>query len=161
VTDDWVDGKFLPKGSMVIINAWGMQHDPKKFKSPEVFDPDHYTSYGMALAPELAASADYEKRDHWGYGSGRRLCTSSRIHYLICRSDMNQVRASILLNATCFWPWLSCCGLSHSNLGRMRLKRLLSLILTRLRVIVRDFWSVQMTSYVISSLDLRRDGRLL
>lgn len=26
------------------------------------------------LAPELAAAADYESRDHYGYGSGRRIC---------------------------------------------------------------------------------------
>jgi cytochrome P450 family 619 len=26
------------------------------------------------LAPEYAASADFEKRDHYGYGAGRRIC---------------------------------------------------------------------------------------
>lgn len=26
------------------------------------------------LAPELAAAADYQSRDHYGYGSGRRIC---------------------------------------------------------------------------------------
>ena len=72
-TDDWVDGKFLPKGTTVLINAWGLHHDPKRFPHPEVFDPDHYLGV-TKLAPELAASADYDARDHYGYGSGRRLC---------------------------------------------------------------------------------------
>ncbi|TKA62575.1 hypothetical protein B0A49_08422 [Cryomyces minteri] len=40
---------------------------------PRMFDPDHYAGV-TALAPELAAAADYESRDHYGYGSGRRLC---------------------------------------------------------------------------------------
>lgn len=70
--DDWVDGMFLPKGSEIIVNAFGMHHDEKRFANPGVFDPDHYKGQ-TALAPELA-SGDWEKRDHWGYGSGRRIC---------------------------------------------------------------------------------------
>jgi cytochrome P450 len=70
--DDWVDGYLLPKGTTVIINAWGMQHDVKKYKNPEEFDPDHFAGY-TKLAPELANGA-WEDRDHYGYGAGRRLC---------------------------------------------------------------------------------------
>ena len=64
---------YLPKGSMVLLNAYGMHHDEKKFPHPEVFDPDHYKGQ-TALASELATAADYESRDHYGYGAGRRLC---------------------------------------------------------------------------------------
>lgn len=71
--DDWVDGKFLPKGTIVFINVYGLHHDEKKFPNPDAFDPDHYAGQTM-LAPELASSPDYEARDHYGYGSGRRLC---------------------------------------------------------------------------------------
>ncbi|KAJ5787369.1 cytochrome P450 [Penicillium paradoxum] len=71
--DDWIDGYLIPKGSTVIINAWGMHHDEKRFPNPDTFDPDHYKGQ-TELAPELAAKADYESRDHYGYGSGRRIC---------------------------------------------------------------------------------------
>ncbi|KAK4161037.1 phenol 2-monooxygenase [Cladorrhinum sp. PSN259] len=70
--DDWVDGMFLPKGSDVFINAFGLHHDEKRFTNPDVFDPDHFKGY-TALASELA-NGDYTNRDHYGYGSGRRLC---------------------------------------------------------------------------------------
>jgi cytochrome P450 len=70
--DDSVDGYKLPKGSNVFINAYGMHHDDKRFDNPDVFDPDHFKGY-TALASELA-NGDYDKRDHWGYGAGRRLC---------------------------------------------------------------------------------------
>lgn len=56
-----------------MINAWGLHHDEKRFSNPEVFDPDHYLGV-TKLAPELAAAADFEARDHYGYGAGRRLC---------------------------------------------------------------------------------------
>ncbi|CZR58813.1 related to O-methylsterigmatocystin oxidoreductase [Phialocephala subalpina] len=52
---------------------WGLHHDEKHFPNPEVFDPDHYLGV-TKLAPELAAAADYDARDHYGYGSGRRHC---------------------------------------------------------------------------------------
>lgn len=55
------------------MNGWGLHHDKKRFGNPEVFDPDHYKGQ-TTLAPELAAAADYESRDHYGYGSGRRIC---------------------------------------------------------------------------------------
>ncbi|KIW14371.1 hypothetical protein PV08_07153 [Exophiala spinifera] len=71
--DDWIDGYKIPKGSVVFINAWGMHHDEKKFPNPDVFDPDHYKGV-TALASELAQSSNPDDRDHYGYGSGRRLC---------------------------------------------------------------------------------------
>ena len=50
-----------------------MHHDPIRFPDPDTFDPDHYKGQ-TTLAPELAAAAEYENRDHYGYGSGRRIC---------------------------------------------------------------------------------------
>lgn len=70
---DWIDGYKLPKGTIVFINAWGLHHDEKRFPNPDVFDPDHFSGV-TALAPVLAAAVDENERDHYGYGSGRRLC---------------------------------------------------------------------------------------
>ena len=64
---------YIPKGSTIFLNVWGLHHDPKRFPNPEVFDPDHYLGRTL-LASEYAASADSEKRDHYGYGAGRRIC---------------------------------------------------------------------------------------
>ncbi|PPJ49559.1 hypothetical protein CBER1_01956 [Cercospora berteroae] len=70
--DDWIDGKFLPKGTVVIVNAWGLHNDPQYFTNPEAFDPDHFKGCTTPAA-ELAVGAP-EKRDHYGYGTGRRFC---------------------------------------------------------------------------------------
>ncbi|KAK3322656.1 cytochrome P450 [Apodospora peruviana] len=70
--DDWVDGMFLPKGSDIFVNAFGLHHDEKRFPNPDVFNPDNFKGV-TALASELA-NGDYANRDHYGYGSGRRLC---------------------------------------------------------------------------------------
>ena len=70
--DDWVDGKFLPKGTIVIINTWGIHMDPQTHDDPTSFIPERFADHEK-LAPEYAAG-DWEKRDHYGYGAGRRIC---------------------------------------------------------------------------------------
>ncbi|RYC62618.1 hypothetical protein CHU98_g3609 [Xylaria longipes] len=71
--DDWVDGKFLPKGTTIILNTWGMHMDPEVWQDPEKFNPDRYKDHPL-LAPEYVARGDWTKRDHYGYGVGRRVC---------------------------------------------------------------------------------------
>ncbi|KAK6383733.1 hypothetical protein LTS17_003025 [Exophiala oligosperma] len=71
--DQWVDGKFLPKGTVLFVNVYGLHQDESKFPHPNTFDPDHYKGRTL-LAAEYANSADYENRDHYGFGNGRRLC---------------------------------------------------------------------------------------
>jgi len=56
-----------------MVNAYGLHQDPTMFSHPDTFDPNHY--FGKtALASEYANVADYNARDHYGYGVGRRLC---------------------------------------------------------------------------------------
>ena len=75
--DDWVDGMYLPKGTTIIVNAWGLQQDEERFPSPEKFDPDHFAGV-TTLATELS-NGPYEKRDHYAYGTGRRFCPGAHV----------------------------------------------------------------------------------
>ena len=54
--DDWVDGMFLPKGTVIIVNAWGLHFDETRFKDPQKFDPDHFAGV-TTLAADLANGA--------------------------------------------------------------------------------------------------------
>lgn len=76
--DDTINDMYIPKGSTIILNVWGLHHDPIRFPSPDVFDPERYTGCTL-LASEYVVSADFEKRDHYGYGSGRRVCPGIHI----------------------------------------------------------------------------------
>lgn len=64
---------LIPKGSTIVLNVWGIHHDEKRWSEPEDFNPDRFSEHA-ALAPAYAASGDWEKRDHYGYGAGRRIC---------------------------------------------------------------------------------------
>ena len=35
---------FMPAGSIVYGNVWGILHDPALFPNPEAFDPGHFIS---------------------------------------------------------------------------------------------------------------------
>ncbi|KAI3007919.1 hypothetical protein CBS147346_2860 [Aspergillus niger] len=71
--DDWVNGYFLPKGTTVFLNVWGLHHDENIFPNPDQFDPSRFEGRHK-LAFDYAASPDYMQRDHYIYGAGRRLC---------------------------------------------------------------------------------------
>jgi len=69
--DDWIDAKFIPKGSTVVMNVWGMHHDKRLWEKPDDFMPERFSGH-----PKLASqyTNDAQKRDHFGYGFGRRIC---------------------------------------------------------------------------------------
>ncbi|KAK6382185.1 hypothetical protein LTS17_004072 [Exophiala oligosperma] len=71
--DAYVDGMFLPKGSVVFFNVWGLHNDEKYIPDPGRFNPDRFAGRTL-LAPEYATTADYASRDHYNYGVGRGLC---------------------------------------------------------------------------------------
>lgn len=76
--DSWIDGRLIPKGSMVIVNAWGLHQDASYFPNPDEFDPSRYAGRTL-LAPEYAASPDYESRDHYIYGKHSKNSPSTSL----------------------------------------------------------------------------------
>lgn len=70
--DDHIDGKLIPQGSSIVLNVCGMHHDSERWQEPEHFQPERFADF-PALASTYAAS---ERRDHLGYGAGRRICPS-------------------------------------------------------------------------------------
>lgn len=52
---------------------WAMHQDDGIYAHANKFDPDRYLNHPK-MANEYATSPDYENRDHYGYGSGRRMC---------------------------------------------------------------------------------------
>ncbi|KAH7877875.1 cytochrome P450 [Lentinula edodes] len=67
--DDEFEGQFLPKGSLVIPNIWGMCHDEGTYKSADVFDPDRF----MNAAGDAINTSIHDPRQ-MVFGFGRRQC---------------------------------------------------------------------------------------
>lgn len=63
----------IPKGATVILNVWSTHMDPERWEQPHDFNPARYRDQTQ-LASVYANSRDHLKRDHFGYGIGRRIC---------------------------------------------------------------------------------------
>ncbi|EIM82220.1 cytochrome P450 [Stereum hirsutum FP-91666 SS1] len=66
--DDWYDGYFIPKGTMLLPNVWEMNHNPEVYGADAAhFNPARFLEHGT--------EANEKKSDtHWSFGFGRRVC---------------------------------------------------------------------------------------
>ena len=67
------NGVRLPVGSRIHLNAWAIGHDPNRHADPERFWPERYES-DQTTSEQSKNSADVKDRDHFAFGSGRRIC---------------------------------------------------------------------------------------
>ncbi|KAJ7120737.1 cytochrome P450 [Mycena crocata] len=79
IEDDWYEGYFIPKGTICIPNAWGMNKDPEVYGADvDEFKPERYLDKDGNLAPLPPALADTKDEGHVSYvrhqGFGRRIC---------------------------------------------------------------------------------------
>ncbi|KAH7107214.1 cytochrome P450 [Auriculariales sp. MPI-PUGE-AT-0066] len=66
-------GDFIPKNTVVMLNTYGMHHDPQRYPDPHKFNPDRYFNDHLSVAESMNLADPYE-RDHWMFGAGRRAC---------------------------------------------------------------------------------------
>ncbi|KAI0001193.1 cytochrome P450 [Russula vinacea] len=71
--DDFYDGHFVPKGSLVFANIWAMLRDPDVFPEPERFNPERYL--------EKVDGVTARRRDPrvFAFGFGRRRCPGAHL----------------------------------------------------------------------------------
>ncbi|KAF5342805.1 hypothetical protein D9758_013368 [Tetrapyrgos nigripes] len=69
--DDFYEGHFIPKGSLVVANIWAMNHDPTIFPDHDEFRPERFLDETGAVH---AIPADTRNLGHVSFGFGRRIC---------------------------------------------------------------------------------------
>jgi cytochrome P450 len=67
VQDDMYNGYFIPKGTSITGNLWGIHRNPKDFPDPDVFRPERYFNGLERPYPS--------KKGHNAFGWGRRQCS--------------------------------------------------------------------------------------
>ncbi|KAJ7926933.1 cytochrome P450 [Mycena leptocephala] len=71
MTGDAVYKEYLvPKGSVVVLNTYGLCHDPEFFENAEAFNPDRFLESEHGTRP----GKDVDFRESLVFGGGRRIC---------------------------------------------------------------------------------------
>ncbi|KAJ4474825.1 cytochrome P450 [Lentinula aciculospora] len=78
--DDWYEGRFIPKGTAIILNLWSMNRDRDVY-GPDVdlFRPERFLQESEKEG-EYALRTEYENEDgHCSFGFGRRGCVGKYV----------------------------------------------------------------------------------
>lgn len=67
------NGIRLPAGSRIHLNAWAIGHDVNRHEDPDRFWPERYEG-DLTTSEQSKNSANVKDRDHFAFGSGRRIC---------------------------------------------------------------------------------------
>ncbi|KAH6995439.1 O-methylsterigmatocystin oxidoreductase [Ilyonectria destructans] len=64
---------FIPKNTVLSVAHYVVHFDPTRYDDPFAFKPERFLNHPLK-AGAYAAVADPYERDHFGFGSGRRIC---------------------------------------------------------------------------------------
>lgn len=76
--EDYYKGYRIPKGSIIIANAFTIHQDAEKYKDADSFEPARYLNYPHSAA-DAVNLGDPKERDHFAYGAGRRVCAGIHV----------------------------------------------------------------------------------
>ncbi|KZT50825.1 cytochrome P450 [Calocera cornea HHB12733] len=68
------DGTFVPKGAKVMLNLYGVHHDPELFPRPDEFDPWRYSRRVEAGESEAGNALATASSDFLFWGGGTHVC---------------------------------------------------------------------------------------
>lgn len=70
--DTHLNGYSIPKGTLVLFNAWAIHNDPEKWSHPEQFDPTRFLDSEGKLIPPATLS-------YLPFSAGRRVCLAETL----------------------------------------------------------------------------------
>ncbi|XP_054652279.1 cytochrome P450 1B1-like [Dunckerocampus dactyliophorus] len=71
-SDVTVEGLHIPKDTVVFINQWSINHDPLKWKDPQIFDPSRFLDKNGSLDKDLTNNVMI-------FSAGKRRCIGDQI----------------------------------------------------------------------------------
>jgi len=75
--DDWYNGMFIPKGSMVIAHVWHLNRDPEIYGADAAhFNPARFID---ASGEVKSCAPETKEEGHFTYGFGRRICVGKHV----------------------------------------------------------------------------------
>ncbi|KAI9276029.1 cytochrome P450 [Sporodiniella umbellata] len=70
--DTVVNGYLIPKDATLVASILSMHFNPNVYEDPDVFNPERFMDKPDKMS--TLANGNIEKRDHYSFGWGRRIC---------------------------------------------------------------------------------------
>ena len=75
--DDWYNGMFIPKGTLVLTNLWHCNRESSSYgDDAKKFRPERYLG---ANGEAIPGPAETREDGHGSYGFGRRICVGKHL----------------------------------------------------------------------------------
>lgn len=74
IADDEVFGYRIPKGTIVIINVWGIHHNPDDYDRPDLYDPERFLRSPTGTKHDVGGVDMSWRKPVYTFGTGRREC---------------------------------------------------------------------------------------
>ncbi|KAG9143654.1 hypothetical protein Leryth_017148 [Lithospermum erythrorhizon] len=76
-----VGGYQIPSNTILLVNAWGMHHDPTVWEDPEKFKPERFQDYYFDQLK--GGNMEFDGSKFISFGSGRRACPGENVAYKV------------------------------------------------------------------------------
>ncbi|KAF5355241.1 hypothetical protein D9758_006004 [Tetrapyrgos nigripes] len=77
IEDDWYEGMFIPKGTVLLANVWHLNRDPGLYgPDAHLYNPDRWLDANGKLGK---GPVDAKEDGHTSYGFGRRICVGRHV----------------------------------------------------------------------------------
>lgn len=76
--DDYYEGYFIPKGTILFANAWAIHMDENEYETPQEYRPERFLKNKYGCKAE-GYRPDDNRRVTYGFGAGRRVCPGQRL----------------------------------------------------------------------------------
>ncbi|KAH9965224.1 cytochrome P450 [Russula dissimulans] len=75
--DDWYNGMFIPKGSIMMANVWHLNRDPEIYGEDAAhFNPARFLDTNGEV---ISCAPETKEEGHVTYGFGRRVCVAKHV----------------------------------------------------------------------------------
>ncbi|PUU80910.1 cytochrome P450 [Tuber borchii] len=72
--DDWYEGYFMPKGTVLFQVQWAMNMDENVYEKPQDFMPERYIRNRFGTKFNAEKDAETGRKEQYGFGLGRKIC---------------------------------------------------------------------------------------
>jgi cytochrome P450 len=78
IQDDYYEGYYLPKGTIVFANAWSIHREREEYSAGDDFRPERFLNNPFGTQGGADGANDH-RRTTYAFGAGRRVCPGQRL----------------------------------------------------------------------------------